>query len=110
MKPGDKLFLVGRADLPAGLLAAQLVHAQRQFQDEHADLERVWYTVSNTVALLAVQDERALVELAEKVRQSGIPVSVWREPDLADSVTAITIAPAGRRHVRKLPLALSAAA
>jgi peptidyl-tRNA hydrolase len=110
VSPKAKLFLVGREDLPAGLLAAQFVHAQRQFQDEHADLERAWYTTSNTLALLSVQDERALIGLADLVRQSGVAMSVWREPDLADAVTAIAIAPDGRKYVRRLPLALSAVA
>lgn len=103
-----KLYLVGRQDLAPGLLAAQLVHAARQFVDSYPDRELAWYRASNTLALLSVPDEGSLSDLAERIRQSGVPVSVWREPDLENSITAIAIAPEGRRFVRKLPLALVA--
>lgn len=104
-----KLYLVGRRDLAPGLLAAQLVHAQRQFQADHPVRELAWYTGSNTLALLSVENEEELLDLAERVRQSGLAVSVWREPDLDNAATAIAIDPDGRRFVRNLPLALAAA-
>ena len=47
-----KLFLVTRRDLSAGLRAAMLCHALREFVAGHADLDREWYSTSNTLVLL----------------------------------------------------------
>jgi hypothetical protein len=52
-----KLFLVVRADLPAGAQAVQAAHAMRAFADEHREIEAHWFTSSNTLAFLAVPDE-----------------------------------------------------
>ncbi len=101
----ERLYVVGRADLPPGLRAAQLVHAARVFAAEHAELERGWYETSNNLVLLEVADERALFDLAKQA--DGIPISFNREPDLDGEVTAIALGDRAKRLVRHLPLALA---
>jgi len=103
-----KLYLVTRQDLPPGARAAQLCHALRQFGEDHPEVDRDWFRRSNTLVLLEGKDEHALSDLADKARLSGVPVAVFREPDLADALTAIAVGPKGKRLVRGLPLALRA--
>lgn len=59
----EKLFLVTRADLPAGQQAVQAAHAFREFVNEHGDIEGDWYRTSNHLAFLSVADEPALERL-----------------------------------------------
>lgn len=102
-----KLYLVVRRDLSApGFRAAQLCHALRQFGEEHPAVDRLWFDRSNTLALLEVPDERSLVELEGKARERGLPVSLFREPDIGNAPTALALGPDGRNLVRRLPLAL----
>lgn len=105
----DKLYLVTRRDLPAGDQAVQAVHAARQFQHEHPELERSWFSTSNHLAFLSVPDESALVRIVQKARDRGIAVAIFREPDLGDSITAIALEPGdrGRRLCSGVKLALS---
>ena len=100
--------MVVRADLPPGLQLAQAVHAQREFVREHHDVEERWYRVSNTLAILSVKHEDMLRELHARARVSGVPVSMFHEPDLSNAATALCMAPGevSRRLCRKLPLAL----
>lgn len=103
-----KLYLVTRRDLPPGARASQLCHAGRAFAAQHAEVERAWFETSNTLALLEARDEQALMRLAWDATMAGVPWSYFREPDLADTVTAIAIGPSGAALVRRLPLALAA--
>ena len=100
----EKLFVIVRADLPAGLQVAQACHALRQFVAEHPETDRAWFEGSNNLVVLQVPSEGALLALAE--RAHGVPASVFREPDLGDQATAIAIGPAGSALVAQLPLAL----
>lgn len=101
----ERLYVVGRADLPPGLRAAQLVHAARAFADEHEEAERDWYKTSNNLVLLEVKDEQALLALANVA--VGIPMALCLEPDLDNQVTAIALGAGAKRLVRHLPLALA---
>ncbi len=47
-------------DLPPGQQAVQVAHAMREFVREHPHEDRIWYEKSNTIAFLAVQDEKEL--------------------------------------------------
>ena len=102
-----KLYLVTREDLPAGQQAVQAAHALTEFLVQHGKVARDWYEKSNTLAFLAVPNEKALGVISRKARDRLIPVSVFREPDRQNEVTALAIGPEGRRLVRNLPLALS---
>lgn len=102
-----KLFLVTRADLPAGQQAVQVAHAFREFTEQHEEVERAWYRSSNHLAVLSVADEPALFDLVTRAEQRGFKVSLFREPDRGDELTAIALEPAAKRLCQGLKLALT---
>jgi hypothetical protein len=97
----EKLYVVVRADLSAGQQAVQACHAVREFTQEFPD-ER-----ADTVVLLQVDDESSLSSMLHRAVDHGARYRAFREPDIGDALTAIAIAPEGRRLCRRLPLALS---
>lgn len=103
-----KLYLVGRSDLPAGLRAAQIVHAQREFAHLHPQLDAEWFEKSNVVVLLEAANESALSELMQKASEAAVPAAPFHEPDMGGCLTALALAPSGAHLVRRLPLAYSA--
>lgn len=103
----EKLYVVTRRDLPPGPQAVQSCHAAIQFAAEHAEIWARWYEQSNTLALLSVSDEKALLKLAQKAEMHGLKVSLFREPDLQDAVTAIALEPQAGRLCKHMPLTLS---
>ncbi len=105
-----KLYAVVRADLPPGSQAVQAAHALREFAAEYPRLEQKWHETSNTLVMLAARSEQDLVALATDLGYRGVPVSLFREPDLGNAVTAICVGPQGGRFLRDLPLALGKAA
>ena len=56
--------------------------------------------------MLEAPDEVALGALATRALDAGVEHAVFREPDFAGALTAIALAPSGRRLVSSLPLAL----
>jgi len=108
IKEGDKLYLVTRADLSPGYQAVQSCHAIRQFTAEHPEIDHVWFTRSNYLALLSVNDLDELEDLYYEARRLGLAVSAFREPDIGDQITAIAIEPHPdtQELCRSLPLAL----
>ncbi len=68
----EKLYIIVRADLPAGLQISQSVHAARQFAACHPETERRWFTESNNVVILSVPDEAALDALRARAETEGI--------------------------------------
>ncbi len=102
-----KLHLVTRADLSPGQQAVQAAHALREFSQHHPEEDRQWYEKSNTLALLAAKDERALLRLLSEAQARGIPCSGFREPDRDDELTAVAVGPTGKRLCRRFPLALA---
>lgn len=102
-----KIFLVTRADLDPGQQAVQAAHALQEFNIQHSNLARDWHEKSNTLAFLAVPNEKALHALWRKARDRCIPTSGFREPDRQNELTALAIGPEGKGLVRSLPLALN---
>ena len=103
---GDKLYIVSREDLSAGMIAVQGMHVAIQFVMEH-EIAREWYEKSNYLCFLAAKDENHLKELIDKAREKNIPISIFREDDLNNEITAIALAPC--RESKKLcqPLKLA---
>lgn len=64
-----------------------------------------WYTSSNTLALLIVSNEREIGVLLRKATDRNIPVSVFREPDRGNEMTALVLGPEGKRLTQGLRLA-----
>lgn len=108
IKMGDKLYLVTRRDLSPGYQAVQSCHALRQFIADHPDIDAEWFTKSNYLALLSVEDETELMRLLVAADDMGIRWSAFREPDVGGAITAIAIEPHPKavELCKKLPLAL----
>lgn len=103
---GDKLYIVTRKDISPGYQAVQSCHALRLFTEEHPEVDKLWYENSNYIALLSVDDEQTLYHLVQKANIKGYKVSVYKEPDVNDAITAIALEPASKNLVRKLQVAL----
>lgn len=97
-----------RQDLVPGLQAAQVAHAAFAFAYEHRPIATQWLEESNYLIVLSVPNEAALHELAERADGLRLPVTVFREPDLDNELTAIAVAPcrATESMLSQLPLAL----
>ena len=101
-----KFRIITRRDLKSGKAAAQIVHAARQFQEEHPETERQWFKNSNYVAILTAKDENELNRLIEKAQILDVKYSKFEEPDLDYSLTAIALEPGNgaKRICSKLKL------
>jgi len=108
IKEGDKLFVVTRRDIAPGYQGVQSQHALRQFTADHPDLDAEWFTNSNFLAWLSVDDEVELMRLIARAKDHGLRWSVFREPDVGGEITAIAIEPHPKavELCRGLPLAL----
>jgi peptidyl-tRNA hydrolase len=108
VEPEAKLYVIVRADLSPGLQIPQAMHAHREFAEQHRTLERAWYRASNTLAVLAVPHEQALLALVARAQDADVPLALFREPDLGHAATAVCLAPgtATRGLCKRLPLAL----
>jgi peptidyl-tRNA hydrolase len=94
-RPDDRLYIVTRADLSVGLASAQAVHAAFLFAKDRPKLFDPWMQDSQWLVLVTVPDEAALLSLCAKAATEMLDHVVWREPDLAGAVTAISLAPGG---------------
>lgn len=108
IKLGDKLFLVTRRDIPPGYQAVQSCHAIRQFVAEHKDVDIEWFSKSNYIALLSVENEIELMRLLVAANDINVRWSAFREPDVGGAITAIALEPCPKtiELCRSLPLAL----
>ena len=108
IKMGDKLYLVTRRDIAPGYQAVQSCHAMRQFTADHPDVDVEWFTKSNYLALLSVEDETELMRLLVAAADLGLRWSTFREPDVGGAITAIAIEPHPKASelCKSLPLAL----
>lgn len=104
----QKLYVVVRNDLLPGPQAVQSDHAVLQFAIEHPILTYLWYRRSNHLALLSVPDESELKQLSARAKSLGIRHSIFTEPDLEDSWTAVAFEPGEKSRLlcKTLPLAL----
>jgi hypothetical protein len=84
-----KLYVVTRKDLIPGAQACQAIHAVCEFADKHPPAYRRWYKKSNYLALLSVNDERALNKYVRRARVNKIHYAEFREPDLDNALTAV---------------------
>jgi len=91
-----------------GYQGVQSIHAAIQFAFEHPDINKEWFENSNYLGFLSVQDERELHSLIEEANKKNIKLSIFKEPDIDNQITAIALAPSpdARRLCSRLPLAL----
>ncbi len=101
----EKLFLVTRKDLSPGARASQLVHGVVEFCRLHPEGSDDWYTRSNTVVLLEVENESALSVLRDEALAQQVQMAEFREPDLDDALTCVVLGPESRPLTQHLSLA-----
>ena len=102
-----KLTIVTRKDITPGYQLVQSTHSIIQFAFEQPKIAKEWYK-DPYLAVLSTQDENSLKQLISKAKEKGIKVSIFREPDIGNAITAIALEPsdATRRLTSSLPLAL----
>lgn len=93
----DRLYVVVRKDLPAGLQLAQAVHAGRAFPDPVSNDENV--------VVLHAKDEAELHRLACYADMRGYRYALFCEPDIGNEITAVSFDHKSRRMLADLPLA-----
>jgi len=91
--------VITRQDLQPGDQLAQSLHAGIDFQHEWPDLAKEWKVTSNSIVSLATKTEQSLFELADKFKSKGWKFTEFREPDMGDELTSISIY--GGRDVRR---------
>jgi hypothetical protein len=79
--------------LSIGYQAAQCVHAARLFQDEFPEIEGAWFKKSNYIVLLTIANEESLSALINEAKEKQIRLSIFKEPDLNNEITAVTLEP-----------------
>lgn len=104
----EKLFVVIRADLPAGDVATQACHALSSFAVTYPELHARWHEGGKNLVLLAIPNEQALGELMRVAAELGLCQAAFHEPDLSHQLTACAFEYGVRKLVSSLPLALRA--
>ena len=101
-----KLRVITRRDIPLTYQAVQSAHACVQFQYEHPELAKNWYNNSNYLVFLSTGTEEDLKGLIEKANSKNIRISIFREPDINNEITAIALEPCeqSRKMTSGLPL------
>lgn len=102
----QKLRVITRRDIPLSYQAVQSAHAGIQFQHEHPELAKDWYSNSNYLIFLSTEDEESLKTLIRKANSKNITLSIFREPDINNEITAIALEPCeeSRKLSSGLPL------
>ena len=104
----SKMFVVVRADLPAGAQAAQACHALVAFGIAHPELVRAWHDDSNNLVVLAAPDRAGLEQVYDRAAcERGVAVTRFHEPDFDGALTAVALhGSTAHKLVSSLPLAL----
>jgi len=63
-----------------------------EFSREHPNHYLKWYRNSNYIVLLTVKDKLSLYNFILKIKDM-IDISVFREPDMNNDITAVVLAP-----------------
>ena len=102
----NKLIVITRRDLLIGVQAVQAGHATVQFQYEHPELAKNWYHNSNYLIFLTTETEDDLKKFIDKANSYNIQISIFREPDINNEITAIALEPCeqSRKMTSSLPL------
>lgn len=72
---------------------AQACHVTFQFAREYPQLTISWMDISNYIAILQVENEAKLHELIEKASSRAVVLSIFKEPDMNNEITAIALEP-----------------
>jgi len=99
--------VVVRNDLHQNYQSVQAGHAAIQFQHEYQDIAKEWHEKSKYLIYLSVPDEQHIKDLITKSEFKFINISIFREPDIDNEITAIAFEPSkeSARLLSNLPLA-----
>lgn len=100
----QRLYIIVREDLDAGLLSAQACHVTRRFTREHPEID---VPDDENLLVLAAHDEPGLHELLARLKGGESALSTFNEPDLNHSLTAIAaLGPGVQKMLSSYPKAL----
>lgn len=87
---------------------SQSCHAALHFMLEYRAITEDWMTNSDYIVILNIENEQELYQLVERAKEHDIKVSIFREPDVDDQITAIALEPGikSKKLCSNLPLAL----
>lgn len=68
----------------------QASHAAIDYVFQHRETAEHWHLNSNYLIYLSTKTEDDLMCLANKLKTLGVDVSIFREPDIDNQVTAIS--------------------
>lgn len=97
---GPKLYIITHQDLPVQYQIPQTNHASMEFAATCPTEFANWYRTSNSIIALACPNERKLLEFAQKLKNQGIKIIEFREPDIGYELTAFAICPGD--NIKKL--------
>ena len=91
-----------------GYQLTQSCHVAMHFMLEHNELANQWIIKSDYLCILSVENEIELQKLIEQANFQNIILSIFKEPDIDNQITAIALAPGNlsKKLCSKLKLAL----
>ena len=97
-----------RKDIFPGYQLVQTAHAAAEYILRFRDESEVWARDSNSIITLAAQDLQGLEKLRDKLKDWGVKIAEFYEPDIDNQLTAIALLgdEQTRRKLSYLPLAL----
>lgn len=103
------MYVVVRKDLQLGSQAVQASHVLVEFCYEHPIIAEEWHKKSKYLVYLSARDEKHLEDLIFKCKLKEIKYSIFKEPDIGNSITAIAFEPSHQssKLLSNLPLLLS---
>jgi peptidyl-tRNA hydrolase len=102
----NKLYVVVRADIPAGDQLAQSCHAVAEFGVVSPQRFTEWAKAQRNLVVLQAPGLTALATIAAQLARDGIQFAPFHEPDMGDELTAIAFGAEAAKLVSQLPLAL----
>ncbi|HNP06582.1 MAG TPA: peptidyl-tRNA hydrolase [Cyclobacteriaceae bacterium] len=101
-------MLVTRRDLTPGYQAVQPAHALSEFAIKYPKTFKNWQVNQKNLVILSVANELALGDLFQKAKENNVKAVMFKEPDIGNELTAITLEPCEQTYklTSSLPLAL----
>lgn len=97
------VYVISRRDIPQPHLSVQIAHAVLAATNTYGNPN---VTHPNLI-VCAVDDERTLDDVFNRLKESGVPVVAWSEEDMGRQLTAIAtgiLRGDQRRHFRRFKL------